>query len=114
MLLTHSLSGGIRIVAKRIRRRPSVTPKALEVSSFVGLLFCLASVHVCLLLLRALRDWVIAARFASTHGATVSNPHQQIKNASASASRKPAWWQVFGSADALGTRRTEGAISIVS
>jgi hypothetical protein len=30
---------------------PSVTPKALEVSSFVGLLLCLASVHVCRLLL---------------------------------------------------------------
>src|SRR5918993_1031802 len=51
MLLTHSLWGWHKEVAQNIPvADPSVTPKALEVSSFVGLLLCLALVHSCLLL----------------------------------------------------------------
>jgi hypothetical protein len=50
MFLTHSLSGWHKEVAQNIPvADPSVTPKALEVSSFVGLLFCLALVHGLLL-----------------------------------------------------------------
>jgi hypothetical protein len=51
MFLTVSLSGWHKEVAQNIPvADPSVTPKALEVSSFVGLLLCLALVHGSLLL----------------------------------------------------------------
>jgi len=50
MFLTRSLSGWHKEVAQNIPvADPSVTPKALEVSSFVGLLLCLALVHGLLL-----------------------------------------------------------------
>jgi hypothetical protein len=64
MLLTASLSGWHKNDAKVLNAHPSRwSPKALEVSSFVGLLLCLGyvTVFVSFRTKAASRAWVIAS-----------------------------------------------------